>query len=39
MQFKSTVNRPVINYKWDYGDKTTTNSQYASDVEHTYGQR
>ena len=39
MKFKSTVNRPVINYKWDYWDKTTTSSQYASETWHTYNQR
>ena len=40
MQFKSTVNRPVVNYQWDFWDKVPwTNSQYASDITHIYGQR
>ena len=39
MQFKSTVNRPVIKYVWQYWDWKDTDSQYASDVQHTYAQR
>lgn len=39
LQFESTVNAPVINYIWDYGDWTSTNSQFATNTSHIYSQR
>lgn len=37
--FKSTVNQPVINYVWNYWDKTNTNSQNAVNVTKIYAER
>ena len=39
LQFKSTVNAPVINYVWNYWDWTNTNSQYATNTSHIYSQK
>lgn len=39
MTFKSAINQPVITYSWDFGDKKTMNSEFASQVEHVYAQK
>lgn len=39
LQFNSTVNASVINYVWNYGDWTNTNSQFATNTSHIYNQR
>lgn len=39
LQFKSTVNSPVINYVWKYWDWTTSDSQYATNTSHIYGKK
>lgn len=40
MQFKSTVNRSVWNYAWDFWDGTSTiESESATETEHQYSKR
>ena len=41
IQFKWTINEPdsVINYVWDFWDGKNINSEFATDVQHIYGQK
>ena len=37
MQFKSSINEPVLDYSWDFGDgKPAINSEFLTDAEHIY---